>query len=194
MSAVSVLAVVVRVVEELERLAVPYHLGGSFASTIHGVPRQTRDVDIVVDLGAAQGARLAAALSGDFYIDGAVVADAVAHRSSFNAIHLASGFKVDFFVKARGEYDDLELERSVVETIVADPPRRAAVKSAEDTILRKLQWYREGGEVSDRQWGDVLGVLKAQGDRLDRAYLVRWAEHLGISDLLERAHAEARSR
>jgi len=191
MSPSSVLSVVVSVIDVLEDLSVVYHLGGSFASTIHGVPRQTRDVDIVVDLSPTQGGRLVSALAATFYIDEIAVADAVARRGSFNAIHLATGFKVDFFVKGNEEYDQVELERSVSEMIVPDPPRLAAVKSAEDTVLRKLQWYKEGGGVSDRQWKDVLGVMKAQGSRLDAPYLDRWARLLGLLDLLKKARAEA---
>jgi len=191
MSQCTVLGVVVTVVEILERQSITYHLGGSFASTVHGLPRQTNDVDIVVDLSPGQGQRLAVALADGFYVDASVVADAVARRASFNAVHLATGFKVDFFVKGAGEYDDLELRRSIREQIAADPPRTAAVKSAEDTVLRKLQWFRDGGGVSDRQWGDVLGILKAQRNRLDIAYLEGWARRLDVLDLLARARADA---
>ncbi len=75
--------------------------------------------------------------------------------------------------------------------VATEPERTAYIASAEDTVLTKLEWYRMGGEVSDRQWRDVLGVLKVQGKRLDLAYLRRWATELGIADLLERALAEA---
>ncbi|HSN57297.1 MAG TPA: hypothetical protein VLT32_21695 [Candidatus Sulfomarinibacteraceae bacterium] len=191
MNTSSVLAVVLRVVDTLERLSIDYHLGGSFASTIHGIPRQTADVDVVVDLDTTSGERLVEALGAEFYIDQHAVDDAISRRSSFNAIHLATGFKVDFFVMGRQQFDRVELQRSIREQIVADPPTWAPVKSAEDVILRKLQWYEEGGRVSDRQWTDVLGVLKTQGDRLDTAYLTEWARRLGLSDLLTRACSEA---
>ena len=181
------LAVVLEVIEILDELDIAYHLGGSFASAIHGVPRQTRDADFVVDLDAAQAARLVADLKGDFYIDLAVTKEAVAGRGSFNAIHFASGFKVDFFVVGTHEFDVVELERSELKQIIEDPPRFAYFKSAEDTVLRKLLWYRDGGEVSDRQWRDVLGILMAQGDSLDQTYLQRWADNLSLSDLLHRA-------
>lgn len=191
MSDTSVLSVVVQVVRILEDLSIPYHLGGSFASTIHGVPRQTRDVDIVVDLSQTSGRQLVRALSGDFYVSELVVDAAISRRSCFNAIHLASGFKVDFFVKGHRQFDDVELGRSISQQIVADPPVWAEVKSAEDVVLRKLQWFKDGGGVSDRQWNDVLGVLKAQEDRLDARYLDEWARRLGIFDLLAKALSEA---
>jgi len=191
MSGSSVLAVVVQVIDVLDRLLIPYHLGGSFASTIHGVPRQTGDVDIVVDLSLEAGQLLAQSLAGDFYVDESAVADAVSRKSSFNAIHLTSGFKVDFFVAGDQPFDRVELERSVREQITADPPRWASVKSAEDIVLRKLQWFKEGGAVSDRQWRDLLGVLKAQENRLNAAYLEEWARRLGLSELLAKVRAEA---
>jgi hypothetical protein len=184
------LSVVFHVIDILDELAVRYHLGGSFASAIHGVPRQTMDADLVVDLEASTVLLLVDRLRDQFYVDLDVAREAVVRHSSFNAIHLASGFKVDFFAKGDGEFDELELERSEPTQISADPPRSAMVKTAEDTILRKLQWYRSGGEVSDRQWRDVLGVLATVGESLDRGHLQRWAAKLGVADLLERATSE----
>lgn len=184
------LAVVLHVIDILEDLGVRYHIGGSFASAVHGVPRQTMDADLVVDLDASTVTSLVDRIRGTFYVDPQVATDAVLRRGSFNAIHLASGFKVDFFVKGSGEFDEIELARSQQTEITTDPPRSAYVKTAEDTVLRKLQWYRSGGEVSERQWRDVLGVLAATGAGLDRRYLKRWAAALGVADLLERAIGE----
>jgi hypothetical protein len=184
------LSVLVHVLEAIDRLGLRYHIGGSFASAIHGVPRQTMDADLVVELDIGSVVELVDGLEDEFYVDVDGARDAVKRRRSFNAIHLETGFKVDFFVKGRGAFDELELERSVLMQITADPPRSAFVKTAEDTVLRKLQWYRSGGEVSDRQWRDVLGVLMAVGEELDREYLHHWARRLGVSDLLERAEGE----
>ena len=185
------LAVVLHVIDLLEELGVRYHLGGSFASAIHGVPRQTMDADFVVDLGAARVVALVDRLRDLFYVDLEVAQEAVASRGSFNAIHLETGFKIDFFAKGTDDFDDIELDRSELTQITADPPRSAYVKTAEDIILRKLQWFRSGGGVSDRQWRDVLGVLTARGEDLDRGYLEEWASRLGLSDLLERASNQA---
>jgi hypothetical protein len=184
------LAVVLDVIDILESLEIRYHLGGSFASAIHGVPRQTMDADVVVDLDAARVTPLVVGLKAEFYVDREVAVEAVSRRGSFNAIHLDSGFKVDFFVKGDGEFDEVELERSELCQLVAEPPRSAYVKTAEDTVLRKLQWYVAGGSVSDRQWRDVLGVLLTTGDDLDREYLRRWAGELGLGDVLSRALSE----
>jgi len=185
------LKVVLGVIDILEDLGMRYHLGGSFASAVHGVPRQTMDADIVVDLDAGRVARLVDRLENDFYVDSEIAADAVARRGSFNVIHLESGFKVDFFVKGDSGFDESELERSELQQITDDPPRAVYVKTAEDTILRKLQWYTAGGGVSDRQWRDVLGVIMTGGEDIDRKYLREWAVRLGLSEALERALREA---
>ncbi len=185
------LSIVLEVIGILDDLEVRYHLGGSFASAIHGVPRQTMDADVVVDLDVATVALLIERLRDRFYADLDVAREAVLRHGAFNAIHLATGFKVDFFAKGPGEFDEVELERSERTQISADPPRSAMVKTAEDTILRKLEWFRSGGEVSDRQWRDVLGVIMTVGEDLDWRHLRHWAEKLGVSDLLERARAKA---
>ncbi|MFV2073905.1 MAG: hypothetical protein ACC742_14810 [Thermoanaerobaculales bacterium] len=185
------LAVVLEVIDLLVELKVRYHLGGSFASAVHGVPRQTMDADLVVDLDLAGATMLVGRLRDRFYVDPEIAKDAVSRRGSFNAIHLATGFKVDFFVKGTGGFDDMEFERSELKQIVNEPPRSVFVKTAEDTILRKLQWYVSGGGVSDRQWRDVLGVIMTGGEDIDRDYLGVWADRLDLGDVLNRALNEA---
>lgn len=184
-------AVTLLVIEALEALDVPYLIGGSLASAVHGVARTTVDVDLVADLRPEHAERLAQALSDAFYVDTEAIQDAIRRRSSFNVIHLETMFKVDVFVCKQRPFDQAQFERRTTQVIATDPERTAYVASAEDTVLTKLEWYRMGGEVSERQWRDVLGVLKVQGERLDLAYLRRWAGALGIADLLEQALAQA---
>lgn len=179
-----------RVIEIFESLGVEYHLGGSYASSIHGVPRQTQDVDLVAKLRPEQIGPLIAALGSDFYGDVASARRALAHRSSFNVLHLASGVKVDVFCLGDTAFDHSEFERAEPTRLFGDDSVRIRVKTAEDIVLRKLQWYRLSGEVSDRQWTDVLGCLR--GGARDLHYLHQWARELGLSDLLERALAAAR--
>jgi hypothetical protein len=174
------------VIDVLESLGVPYHVGGSFASSIHGIPRQTLDLDMVVDLPLSAVPAFVSRLEKDFYLDDEAIRRAIARHTRFNLIHLATGFKVDMFTPGPGGFDLSELARSVLFTI-DDPQRTVVVKSAEDTLLRKLQWYRLGGETSDRQWSDILGIVRIQGERLDLPYLRRWSESLEIADLLDRA-------
>ena len=138
------------VIDALDAMHIAYHIGGSYASSVHGTPRQTQDIDLVVELGAEQAAALVSALSREFY------------GSEISA-------------RERGR-------KSMI--VMQNPERRVFVKSAEDTRLRKLQRYRFGGEVSDRQWSDVTGIVRTQGERLDREYLRRWSETLGVDDLL----------
>ncbi len=186
MAAWKSLAGVLEVVELLEELEIPYHVGGSLASSFHGVPRQTNDLDLVVDLNQATAAMLVLRLRDRFYIDGDMIRRAIRSRSSFNLVHLATGFKIDVFIYGRGAFDRMEFARHARHR-PEDLDRDLVIKSAEDTVLRKLQWYRLGGEVSDRQWNDILGVIRTQDDRLDRDYLRQWASELEVSDLLERA-------
>lgn len=186
-------AVTLKVTDTLEALDIRYLIGGSFASAIHGVARMTADVDLVVDLSRDQVDPLVRALEGEFYVDAEAIRDAVRRRQSFNLIHLATMFKVDVFVLKRRPFDEAQLERRVRHAISLDPERYAYVATAEDNILAKLEWYRMGGEASERQWNDVQNVIKTQVGRLDPGYLRQWAAALGVADLLERALKDASS-
>ncbi len=185
------IAVTMMVADVLDALGVSYAIGGSFASALHGVMRATMDADLVADLRLEHTDPLAQALGNAFYADVEMMRDAVRRHSSFNLIHLETTFKVDVFVAKPRTFDRSQLARRQLYLLSEDPERYAYVTSAEDIILSKLEWYRIGGEVSDRQWRDVLGVLKVQGDRLDRDYLRRMATELKVADLLERAFGEA---
>jgi hypothetical protein len=129
----------------------------------------------------------------DYYVSAAMIAEAVARKSCFNVIHLATSFKVDVFVPKDRRYDRVALERSRKDVLdLADPSTEFFLASPEDTVLSKLEWFRLGEGVSERQWHDVIGVLRVQGDLLDRTYLSHWAADLGVADLLEQAWREAR--
>jgi hypothetical protein len=187
-----IVAAVEPVVKAFEKLEVPYFIGGSVASSAYGVARATLDVDMVSDLKPEHVHPLVEMLESDYYIDEKMILDAIHRSSSFNLMHLETMLKVDVFVvKDRPYYkeafkrkrkDSLDEEQGAAEFYLA---------SSEDIILSKLEWFRMGGNVSERQWGDVLGVLKVQGDSLDVKYLRYWAAELGIADLLEQAFRDA---
>ncbi|MBU6348958.1 MAG: hypothetical protein KGS73_02260 [Chloroflexi bacterium] len=179
------------VAQTLEQLGIPYAVGGSLASSLHGVMRATLDVDIVADMRSEHVPPLVAALAPEFYADDEMMRDAIEHRSSFHLIHYKTAFKVDIFIRKLRAFDRMQLQRRARSVIASDPEQSVYVTSPEDTILAKLEWYRLGGEVSDRQWRDILGVMKIRADALDLAYLHQWADELQVADLLDRALAAA---
>ena len=174
----------------LEELEIPYVVGGSVASTVHGLIRTTMDVDLVAALERQHVSPFVSALGGEFYVDEATVRRAIERRSRFNLIHLETMVKVDVFIPRDRPFDRQQLANRIVERVAPDSPDRLWILTAEDVILAKLDWFRQGGEASERQWRDVLGVVKTQGERLDRVYLRRWAAKLNVADLLERALQE----
>jgi len=182
------------VAQTLERLGVRYAVGGSLASSLQGVMRSTLDVDIVADMRLEHIPPLVAALSKEFYVDEEMMRAAIEHHGSFNLIHYETAFKVDIFIRGLRPFDQMQLERRKPLAIVAEPEQTVYVISPEDIVLSKLEWYRMGGDVSDLQWRDVLGVLKTRAGELDLDYLREWASELHISDLLERALEEAGQR
>ncbi len=179
-----------KVVQVLEQIGVDYLVGGSLASSAHGIPRSTNAADLVADLRLTHVPLLVAALEKTFYLDADRIRHAVRQKTSFNVIFLETMFKVDVFVLKDDALWREEMRRR--QRMVIDTESRAVdVASAEDTVLQKLAWYREGGGTSDRQWQDLLGVLKVRRDELDRGYLRRWASVIGVEELLGRAFAEA---
>lgn len=178
------------VAELLERLGIPYHVGGSVASSAHGMYRASADIDFVIDPTSDQLEALARALEPEFYVSRSAMAEALSDRSTFNAIHDQTSFKIDFFIKGVAPFDAEELRRSIRQAVGDERGHAVLLKSAEDTVLRKLEWFRRGGEVSERQWQDVLSILAAARGQLDETYLASWSRELGIADLLDRARRE----
>ncbi|MBI3693296.1 MAG: hypothetical protein HY238_00435 [Acidobacteria bacterium] len=177
------------VLNVFNRLAIPYMVGGSLATSVHGVPRSTNDIDLVADVRPEHIPALFAELSTEFYADPEMMRQALRAGRMFNLIHYESSYKFDIYpvrsqpyyqaAFARRKLDQYSFEgREVVQFYVESP---------EDAILAKMVWYRAGNEISERQWSDILDVIRVQQDRLDLDYLRRWAQSLKVADLLERA-------
>ena len=183
--------VTLKVTDVFEKLGIPYLIAGSLASTLHGMVRTTQDSDIVVEMRLEHLQAFVLALQDEFYIDEEMIAESIQHNSSFNIIHRETMFKVDVFIPRPRPFLQAQLDRAQRKTFSFETEMGAKFASPEDTVLSKLEWYRMGGEVSDRQWRDILGVLKTRAGELDLEYMHKWAAELHVSDLLERALKDA---
>lgn len=192
MSTELILTALIPVVETFEQLGIDYYVGGSVASLAHGIYRTTADVDIVADMRVVDIEAFVLYLQDSFYLDADSIKEAIRHRSEFSLLHYNTMFKVDIFLPKNRPFD-LTVRSRVGEGTLSDSQedRPFIVESPEDVILTKLEWYKMGGGVSDRQWNDILGVLKVRGTALDMQYLRHWAPNLGVADLLERALEDA---
>ena len=175
------------VIAAFDKLEIRYAVGGSVASSLHGHYRFTNNVDFLVELRANHIEEFVKLLGPEFYADADMMRESFSLGRPCNLIHMKSGFKFDLFPAFRESFSDSQLNRRTFE--ISDflgEPIEFAVTSAEDVLLSKLRWYRLGGESSEQQWKDVLGIVSVHGSRLDRAYLQHWATDLGVDDLLVR--------
>ncbi len=179
------------VVQALEELGIAYQIGGSLASSVWGLPRSTQDADLTADLRQADAALFVTRLQDAYYVDIDAVTDAIHRHGAFNLIHLDTMFKVDVFIYKPSPFEDSTFSRAQRHGLGSSGDQDAVFTSPEDIVLHKLRWYKSGGGVSERQWLDVLGVLKVQGSKLDQTYMTIWAIQLGLDDLMNRALEES---
>jgi hypothetical protein len=181
-------ALLARVTGALEGAGIPFMVSGSLASSLQGEPRSTHDIDLVIDVAAADAARLLGALSApDLYVDPIALTDAVREQRMFNLLDPATGDKVDFWLLTDDPYDAARFaRRGTVEAL----GMRFSVSTPEDTILMKLRWAHLSGG-SEKQYRDALGVYEVQAGALDHEYLHTWAAVLGVEDALDQIVREA---
>ena len=182
--------VALRVAAAIELVGGSYFVGGSLASSLQGEPRATNDVDIVLALPLGRLSSFVQALGAEFEVDVEMLRDALLHGRSANIFYLPTVLKIDLFGVGPSPYDETEFARRRAVRVRASG-EELVLKSPEDTVLRKLLWYRAGGSISERQWRDVVQVMCVSGAAMDQAYLDRWASQLGLSELLEKARAES---
>ncbi len=185
------LDVLLDVAAKLSNLKIPYMVGGSFAGSYYGFARNTQDADFIVSMKLEDVDGFVNAFSQNFYLDRATIEGALRRRTSFNIIHFHLSFKVDFFMLRPESFQQESFSRRQPTRMDPEQEAETFLQTAEDTVLSKLDWYRQGGGVSEQQWRDVIGILKVQAGRLDMKYLDRWARELGVLDLLTRALSDS---
>jgi hypothetical protein len=173
----------------LRALGIRFVVGGSLASSAHGVVRATFDGDLVALIFPPQAKMLATALGPGWYTESEMMQRAIKDGRAFNLIHIPSAMKFDIF-PASTDFHDSELERAVLTPLRIEGAALCPVATPEDALLAKLQWYRDGSEVSDRQWSDIGGLI-VTNPAMDWEYVNSWAARLGVTALLERARADA---
>jgi hypothetical protein len=181
------IALATAVAKFLDELRIPYVIGGSVASSLYGEPRSTLDLDMMIDADEKQVAELVARLRDEFYVDRDDALEAARQRTSFSAIQTATSMKIDFFLTENEPFAQKQMSR-----------RRQIAHlhfyAPEDLIVRKLMWYRTGGEQSERQWRDVAGILRVSKEQIDFGYLRQAAAKVTVADLLARLENELRSQ
>jgi hypothetical protein len=173
----------------LNSLQLPFVVVGSTASSARGVPRATMDIDLVVRIGAVHAEKLVAALGPGWYADAQQIRQAIQAGRAFNIIHMPTAWKIDLF-PAQSDFHECEMQRATLEPLTIDGEVVVCpVSTPEDVLLAKLGWFKDGGQVSDRQWGDITGIV-ATTPNLDLEYTRLWAGRLLVTDLLAKALAE----
>lgn len=175
----------------LQESAIEFMVGGSYASSAWGEPRQTHDMDIVVSVSSSEAERLLTILPNDFQIEPSDVRDALKSNDDyrvFQIMHRPTAFKIDAFLIGNDDFSRAEFARRILVELL--PDLVVPVATAEDTVIRKLLWFELGNRVSERQWRDVVQVLEGRGGRIDMDYLQSWCEKLEVDELLGQALAE----
>jgi hypothetical protein len=175
---------------KLSPVGIELVIGGSVAGSLYSNPRYTQDADVSVEPFFGREAEIVRLLEDEYVISLPAVRSAVQRRRTFNVLRKTTSFKIDIFIQGSRPFDRIARERR--RPLPAEYPGDAIVyvHSPEDIVLQKLAWYRLGNEVSDKQWTDILGILRAQRGKLDESHIDHWAGELKVADLWQRVQAE----
>ena len=167
-----------RVVHILKESDTPYMIVGSMASMLYGEPRMTHDVDLVVDLAPAAAKQMEQLFAEEeFYCPPLeILQSEIVHRGQFNLIHHQSGLKIDLVIRKNTDHARLEFARR--RKLVLWGNVEAYFASPEDVIIKKLEYFREGG--SEKHVKDIRGILAET--KVDAAYLQEWVAKLRLDD------------
>lgn len=166
-----------RIVARLNAASIPFMLTGSFANAVHGAPRATQDVDLVIEADEARLRAFVGSLpSGEYYVDEDAAMEALRHEGLFKVIDLETGWEIDLIMRKSRPFSADEFERRQVLDLDGVA---LAVATAEDMIIAKLEWARASGSV--RQLEDAASILRLRGGRLDTARIDRWVAALGLA-------------
>lgn len=172
-------ALLARLATALDKADIPYMVAGSVASSFHGEPRSTLDIDIIVDPSLEALQRFLAQLPSDeVYVDQDVALDALRQRTQFNVIDQATGLKADLVIRKERPFSEVEMQRRQPAVLLGTP---SFIATAEDTIIAKLEWAQASS--SDRQLRDATSIVAVSGPLLDRDYIEHWVRELGLGDL-----------
>ncbi|MGI8658770.1 MAG: hypothetical protein ACR2K4_08425 [Candidatus Limnocylindria bacterium] len=171
------------IADRLEKAGIPYMVVGSVAGSLHGEPRTTIDIDLVVDPSADSLRRFVDSLpASDYYVDLNAAIEAFERRTSFNVIEHSTGWKADLMIRRDRPFSRTEFDRRIQIPLYG---RQTPVATAEDTVIAKLEWAKAG--ESERQLRDVARILAISGASLDGVYLAEWIKALDLGAQWDRA-------
>lgn len=177
--------VVLKVVEILNQMDIPYFFTGALAVVYYGEPRTTHDIDLVIAMKVNDVNAMIVNFEKDFFIDEVSIETAIKEKSMFNAMHKETGFKVDLWILGNDDFNKMRFSRRVKVEILGTA---MYLPTAEDAIISKLEWYKISD--IDKHYFDALGIYRVQKGDLNIEYINKWCERKSIRELWEKIRGE----